>query len=177
MLTDSARFDEYIGILKSRVNQASLELSESADQVAPIGFRENAFTAVAMEILEDLGQLQNAELCYLNRRFGRAIGKCNAWCVDEDTGQLNIVTTIFTGAEPPGHVNATVLRTAAARAARVVLEARAKQHEGMEPASPAFDMMLRFHELQGEVSRLRVVVITDGIAANPRSPDPSTVGT
>ena len=57
MLTDSARFNDYIGILKNRVNQASLELSESADQVAPIAFRENAFTAVALEILEDLGQI------------------------------------------------------------------------------------------------------------------------
>ena len=171
MLTDSARFDEYLRILKNRVNQASIELSESADQVAPIGFRENAFTAVALEILEDLGQLQNAELCYLNRRFGRAIGKCNGWCVDEDTGQVNIVTTIFTGAQPPRNVNATVLTTAAARAARVVLGARAEQHQGMEPASPAFDMMLRLHELQGAVRRLRLVVITDGFAANLRSPD------
>ena len=130
MLTDSARFDEYLGILKNRVNQASLELSESADQVAPLGFRENAFTAVALETLEDLGQLQNAELCYLHRRFGRAIGKCNAWCVEEDTGQLNIVTTIFKGTAPPGHVNARDLETAAARAARVVLAARTVQHEG-----------------------------------------------
>ena len=174
MLTDSARFDEYLGILKNRVNQASLDLSESADQVAPIGFRENAFTAVALEILEDLGQLQNAELCYLDRRFGRALGKCNGWCVDDDTGQLNIVTTIFNGADPPGNVNATVLTTAAARAAKVVLEARTERHQEMEPASPAFDMMLRFHELQEEVSRLRVVVITDGIAANSQSTELST---
>ena len=174
MLTDSARFAEYLGILKNRVIQASLELPESADQVAPIGFRENAFTAVALEILEDLGQLQDAELCYLDRRFGRAIGKCNGWCVDEDTGQLNIVTTVFNGTESPRNVNATALTTAAARAARVVLEARAGRHQGMEPASSTFDMMLRFHELQGEVSRLRVVVITDGIAANPRSSDLST---
>ena len=174
MLTDSARFDEYLGILKNRVNQASLELSESADQVAPLGFRENAFTAVALETLEDLGQLQNAELCYLHRRFGRAIGKCNAWCVEEDTGQLNIVTTIFKGTAPPGHVNARDLETAAARAARVVLAARTVQHEGMEPASPTFDMMRRFHELRGEVGRFRVVVITDGIAAKPRSPSLGT---
>ena len=171
MLTDFPRFDDYIGVLKSRVNQASRELSESSDQVAPTRFRENAFTAVALEILEDLGQLQNAELCYLDRRFGRAIGKCNAWCVEEDTGQLNIVTTVFTGAESPGNVNATALTTAAARAVRVVQEAGAAQHDGMEPASPAFDMMLRLHHLQGEISRLRVVVITDGIAANPRASD------
>ena len=170
-MTESSRFYDYIGILKNRVNQAALELDESADAVAPIGFRENAFTAVVLEALEDLGQLQDAELCYLNRQFGRAIGKCNAWSVDEDTGQLNIVTTIFTGEEPPGNVNATVLTTAAGRAARVVLAARAAQHEGMEPASPAFDMMLRFHELQASVRRLRVVVITDGIAAKPRPPD------
>ena len=174
MLSDSARFHEYLGILKNRVNQASRELSESADQVAPLGFRENAFTAVVLETLEDLGQLQNAELCYLDRRFGRAIGKCNAWCVDEDTGQLNVVTTIFKGAEPLGHVNATDLETAAARAARVVLAARTVQHGGMEPASPTFDMMRRLHELQGEVGRVRVVVITDGIAANPRSPSLGT---
>ena len=174
MLTDFARFDEYLGILKNRVNQASLELSESADQVAPIGFRENAFTAVALEILEDLGQLQDTELCYLDRQFGRAIGKCNGWGVDEATGQMNIITTIFTGTRPPRNVNATTLRTAAARAARVVLEARSGQHERMEPASPAFDMMLRLHELQGAVSRIRVVVITDGFAASPRSLDLST---
>lgn len=174
MLADSARFDDYIGVLKSRVNQASHELSEDADQAAPIRFRENAFTTVALEILEELGQLQNAELCYFNGRFGRAIGKCNAWCVEEDTGQLNVVTTVFTGAESPGNVNATTVTKAAARAVRVVLGARAGHHEGMEPASPAFDMMLRFHQLKGDTSRLRVVVVTDGIATNPGSSDLST---
>ncbi|MXZ19566.1 MAG: AIPR family protein [Gemmatimonadetes bacterium] len=174
MLTDTARFDEYLGILKNRVNQASLELAESADQVAPLGFRENAFTAVALEILEDLGQLQDVELCYLDRRFGRAIGKCNAWGFDKEARQLHVVTTIFNGAEPPGSVNATTLTTAANRAVRVVQEARRVQHERMEPASPTFEMMRRFHELQAEVGRLQVVVITDGIAASLRSPDLGT---
>ena len=174
ILTDSAQFDEYVRILKNRVNQASLDLSESADQVAPVSFRENAFTTVVLETLEDLGQLQNVEECYLYRRFGRAIGKCNAWGVDEDTGQLNIVTTIFSGAEPAGNVNATALKIAAIRATRVVLKARAVQHDGMEPASPAFDMMRRLHELQEKVGRLRVVVITDGIAARPRFLDLGT---
>ena len=177
MLTDTARFDEYLGILKNRVNQASLELAESADHVAPLGFRENAFTAVALEILEDLGQLQDVELCYLDRRFGRALGKCNAWGVDEDEGQLNVVTTIYTGVEPPRSVNATELATAAARAVRVVQEARKLHHEAMEPASPAFEMMLRLHELQGSVNRLRVVAITDGIAANPSVSGPEQRGT
>ncbi|MDE2822621.1 MAG: AIPR family protein [Chloroflexota bacterium] len=174
MLTDSPRFEEYIGVFKNRLNQAALELSENADQVAPIGFRENVFTAVALEILEDLGQLQNVELCYLDRRFGRAIGKCNGWGVDEDAAQLNVVTTLFTEAEPPRRVNAAELKTATARAARVVREARKAEQWGMEPASRAFDMMLSLHELRNDVNRLRVVVLTDGIAAEARDLDLGT---
>ena len=166
MSTDQERVGEFIANLRSRVNDRAIEAAEDESGAVPMGFREEAFTAVVLEMLEDLGQVSGGDICHFDRRLGRGIGKLNAWNVDEENGQVDLFTTIFRGLENPTNINATDLSQAIRRAAHVYAEAHSGIHEQMEPASPDYDMMQRLHEVWPSITRLRVIVIADGTAAD-----------
>jgi hypothetical protein len=160
------RLFEYLTILRSRVNDRCLELAEETDQVTPVQFREEGFTAVVLEILEDLGQVAGCEQCYVDRRFGRGIGKINAWHLDPETRQLDLVTTIHMGNDVPEGVAGGEISKAVSRAVRIYHEAQHPHFREMEPASPVHDMMHRLNEEWHCIDRVQVVVIVDGFAGD-----------
>ncbi|CAA9325699.1 MAG: FIG01232333: hypothetical protein [uncultured Gemmatimonadetes bacterium] len=170
MTYEQDRYHEYLNVLRSRVNERSTELI-GADDVASVAFREEAFTSVVVDVLEELGQIASAQVCYFDRRVGRSAAKVNGWSVDEENGEIELITTLFRGLGEPGSVTATELSHAAHRAVRVYDAARNGYHTGMEPASQTYDMMQRLHQVSPEVTRLRVIVIADGNAPNGTVPD------
>jgi hypothetical protein len=164
--TDQERFAEFIANLRSRVNDRAIEIAEDDSGAVPLGFREEAFTGVVLEMLEDLGQVTGGDICFFDQRLGKSTGKLNAWNIDEENEQVDLFTTIYRGLETPLSITATDLTQAVRRAAHVYAEAHAAFHEQMEPASPKYDMMQRLHEVWPIINRLRVIVIADGIAAD-----------
>lgn len=159
-------FEEYLCALTSRVNDQAIEAATSIDEVSVVAFKEEVFTEVVLATLEDLGQLADTQICYFERKLGRGIGKLNAWGIDEENGQVTLVTTVFRGMGAPSSITRTELIQAIDRARRVFLEARRGLCSGMEPASDAYDMMQRLYEVRDRVDRLRILVIGDGHAAD-----------
>lgn len=159
-------FEEYLSTLSSRVSNQAIEAATGIDDVGVVAFREEAFTEVVLATLEDLGQLADTQNCYFDRRLGRGIAKVNAWGLDEENGQVTLVTTIFRGLGTPASITRTELNQATDRALRVFSEACRDWFSEMEPASDAFDMMQRLHEVHDQVDRVRIVVIGDGIAVD-----------
>jgi len=167
VMSDDPRLDEYLLRLRGEVADAAIEAEEGTDDVGVVSFREDAFTEVILGSLEDHGQVSDVNVCFLERRLGRGFGRVNAWHCDPDNGLVTLVTTIFRGLGDPGSITRTELTQATGRAVRVFLAARKGYHKEMEPASDAFDMMERLHEVSGSVDRVRVVLIGDGFAADP----------
>ena len=132
--------------------------------MAPAGFREEAFTEVMLETLEDLGQTAGHEICYFDRKLGRSVGRLNAWYYNEESGELDLITTLFNGLRDPRNVGTTELAQVVKRAVHVFMAARDGIHLEMEPASASYDLMQRVHEIWTSVDRVRVVVLVDGIA-------------
>jgi len=159
-------FDDYLSTLISRVANQAIETVTDTDDVGVVAFREEAFTKVILDTLEDLGQLADTQICYFDRRLGRGTGKVNAWGLDEENGQVTLVTTIFRGLGTPVNISRTELIQTIERAFRVFIEARRDWASEMEPASDEFDMMQRLHEVRDQVDRVRIVVIADGYAAD-----------
>lgn len=166
-MTDEPGIGEYAIQLSARITEKALELRDEEADVTAMAFREDAFTAVVVEALGDMGQLSDVELCYFDSRIGRYAAKVNGWSLDEEGGQVDLVTTIFRNETTPGTIPGSELKEASRRAARVVVEAHRGLHLEMEPASPTFDMMQRLHEAAGSITRVRVVLVTDGIARDP----------
>jgi hypothetical protein len=152
--------EDYREALEARITEKTHEFEGEFD-VAPVGFRESAFTEVGIESLLDLGQVPDIQPCYFDRSVGRYAVKVNGWAVDELSGEIDLVTTIYNGRRGSDSVPPSEVRKAVGRAARVVAEAYRGIHEQMEPASPAWDMMQSLHAVAGSVSRVRVVVLTD----------------
>jgi hypothetical protein len=163
-VSDQERFSEYLSALRARVNERCLHEGEDPTTVAPTGFREEAFTEIVLESLEDLGQSAGHEICYFDRKLGRSIGRLNAWYYHEESGELDLFTTVFYGLAEPRSVGASELAQAVKRAVHVFMAARDGIHLEMEPASATYDFMQRVHEVWATIDRLRVVVLVDGTA-------------
>lgn len=158
--------EEYRDVLESRTTARSLEVDGQFDDPAT-EFRETAFTQVVLETLLDLGQVPDIDIVYFERTLGRYAVKVNGWAIDEDSGEVDLLTTVYRGKGESDSVPPAELRKVVSRAARVVAEAHRGVHREMEPASPSWDMMEALHSASEEVSRVRVVVLTNGLAKDP----------
>lgn len=165
-MSEDPRLAAFLERFRSQVLEAALEEAEGADDVAATAFREEAFTRVMLDFLEDHGHLSDVETCYVERRIGRGVGKLNAWQVDGDNGTAALVTTIYRGIPEPSSIPASELNQAVERALRVFAEARNGLHHNLEPASCEFDMMERIYNEGAVVDQVRVVVLADGFAAD-----------
>ena len=166
-MSDDPRLNEFLAALRAEVNDAAIEEVQGTDDVASVLFREQAFSQVMVEFLEDHGQLADTELCFVEKYFGRAIGKYNGWHVDVDNGVATVITTIYRGLDGLRSITATELTQVIRRAVRAFEAALDGSHRDMEPATCAYDSMEAFHSTSGEIDRLRVVVLGDGFAADP----------
>ena len=166
MSSDESRFVEYVAELRARVAERCLQLSETPIDVAPTEFRENGFTEVVLDVLQDLGHVVDPEICYLEHRFGRYAARLNAWTYDEDEARLDLVSTVYNDLTGNTSVPAGELSQVARRALRVFLSASEPVYDEMEPASASFDMMHRLHQVRAEVERIRIIILVNGIAGD-----------
>ena len=163
-MTEQDRFAEFLHTLRARVNDRCLGASDDSISAVSAGYREEAFTEVMLETLEDLGQIAGAELCFFERRMGTANGKVNAWYFDEQNGSIDLFATMYRGLGDPANVTKTDLSNTVARAAQVLTGAQKGFYRQMEPASATYDMMQRLYELGRLVDRVRVIVFVDGVS-------------
>jgi len=151
---------EYLRQLESRTTQQTHDDAGDSD-VTSVEFRESAFTDVVLDTLLELGQVPDIETCYFRRSIGRYAVKVNGWACDRESGEVDLVTTLYAGEHGPDSFPPSEVRAAVSRAARAVAEAHRGVHTEMEPASPAWDMMQLLHEALCDVTRVRVIVVTD----------------
>lgn len=155
------QLENFVSSLGDQILDRASEMGDAAP--------EQAFTSVALELLEDLGQVAGFELCEFDRRLGRSIGKANAWFADEDNERVDLFTTIY--ADQSANIGRKEVVQAVTRAANVYLEARTDYYTTLEPASAQFDMMQRLNEVWPVTDRLRVIVLVNGFATNPGDVD------
>jgi hypothetical protein len=165
-VNEDPRLASFMTRLRSQIADAAIEEVVGNDDVAVTTFREEAFTEVLIGFLEDHGQIADAEICYLDRRLGRGIGKVNAWHCDADEGVGTLVTTIYRGLPDPTSITASELTQAVERALRVFKHAKDGAHKDMEPASCTFDMMEYLHKHAAEIDRVRIVLLADGFGSD-----------
>ena len=128
-----------------------------------VDFRENAFTEIVVEYLFEIGMVENGQVCHCETRVGRGIGKVNGFGFNDDEDSLVVFTSIFLDSGSPGTVPSEEIRRGAERAARFVERCFEGVHGNMEVASDAYSMASRIHELEGNLDRIRVFVLSDGV--------------
>lgn len=155
--------DEFLTQFRGEMVAAAVQ--EWEGDAMPSRLRENIFTRQFLDRLEDRQAVPGGEVCYLEKTLrGRQV-KINGWYVDELESRLDVFASVFLDAALEVPIAKEEVRKAIVRAVRAVAEARRGSHVRMEPADDALEMMDQIHEKRNEVSRVRVLVFTDGVIA------------
>ena len=123
--------------------------------------RPEAFTRRMIDILVEAGELEEALPAY---RRDRGVEIAGYGVEDDDT--LNLIACDYRGDVPPGSVTRTDVLTAMRRLEGMWERCRDRPyHEQLEESSDAYDMARHIHLAARGIRRIRMILITDGLAA------------
>lgn len=152
----------------ARFNAEVVDRASGADGEDP-RFKETAFTELMLERLEDpIGATENALEAYFEGPVDRGRAKVNGYAVNDEADALDLFITLFRNASDVVPVPTDEIKRAVEQALRYYRGAAGGIHQTMEPSSPAFDMSARIHALRETIRRVRVLVLTDGVAATSK---------
>lgn len=129
-------------------------------------YSENAFTGIVMDYLSEAGMVDEPCICHFEGTWGRGSGKVivSGYAIPEDEARLDIFATIFCGNREPQTVSKEDVAKTAGRAAKFFEAACNGIHETLEPASTIAGLAARIKRCAETIERVRVFVLTDGIA-------------
>ena len=131
---------------------------------ATTDFKENVFTQQFVEYLvEDIGALEDPEICFYSKATGKGYIKTNGFNYDEGRRVLSLLVSIYRGGSSPS-VSPTDIQKVAkqtTRFHRATIDDKGL-HVDMEPSSDQFSMVQRIHEVQDGTDTVRIIVFVDG---------------
>lgn len=114
-----------------------------------------------LETFVEIGEVENAADCHLKQRGIEVSG----YGID-DGDTLNLIATLQRGAVPPVSVPRGEIETAFRRLRGLWERCRDRPlHESLEESSDGWGMALEIHRSAPEIRRIRMYVVTDGLAA------------
>ncbi|MBK8293664.1 MAG: AIPR family protein [Solirubrobacterales bacterium] len=133
-----------------------------ADMDGAERMRSEVFTRLLIETLMEVGEVEEAVPCYYRSRGIEVHG----YGVD-DGDTLNLITTIYSGDGSVATVKKSDLGKVAKRALAFVekcLNPSRPLHLDLEESSEAYDMALHVNGVAGDIRRVRLFVLTDGVS-------------
>ena len=122
-------------------------------------FTSEAFVELFTEYLATSGEIEDATVCFYQGNRARV----DAFMSDEEEGRLDLFAVIQTKSAPPVRVQRADVDRVFRRLSRFFESARDGLHEQIEVSSPAYDMAAEVHRVAGLRSRIRFVLLTDGL--------------
>jgi hypothetical protein len=174
--------DEFAKKLHAEVldRRQSLVPSSGPDGYSP--FSETIFTELVLESLQEIGMVSEPELCSHIGRFRNSEVKLSAYAFSEEDDEgagpeeVDLFVTHYRGLDVPEFLPTEDLRAEAAKALRfykAVMETDFRFQ--LDEASDAFAFAERLHSLKGVLRKVRIFVLTDGIAREKKF-KPNLVG-
>lgn len=139
--------------------QDVLARSEMAGEEA---FHEQAYAQIALEQLAEAGELDDAVVC-LHRSIGIQI---SGYAVSEDGESLDLLVAIHTNEVPPRTVLKSEMTDSFKRATKFLEQSTRGYFKSIEEATSAFDLAQMIQMEWRNYSRVRFILITDGLCRN-----------
>jgi hypothetical protein len=92
-MPDDREFAAFINLLDAEVMERCRGTGEDCD--ASPDFKENVFTQIFAERLEDIGTVDDPVFCFFQKSTGHGTLKANGFCYDEDRRVLTIFLAIY----------------------------------------------------------------------------------
>jgi len=148
---------------ESIMQQVQLEAEQSEDGE----FLENAFTRLVGSKLTDAGETDDPGVCCFRARGM----KVNGYALDEDQTRLDLLVSDYRGLGSAPRISKSEVQEGFRHLMSFVNLCLSKRYEILEVSSPAYDLALTLNDLRTSLDTIRMIYITDGIAADATWPD------
>jgi hypothetical protein len=138
-------------------------LVKCADDAEP-ELREDAFTEVVLELLQEHNEADGASVCYWNAKGqGRTpSAKVNAWALSGDGATLDLFVALYRGSGVPEVVTRLEVDTHYKQVRGFLRRALDGFHTKVEEANDVFEAMRRIYEARETLATVRLFFVTDG---------------
>jgi hypothetical protein len=127
--------------------------------------REDAFTELVLELLNEHNESDGAEVCYhsAGSRGRLPAAKVNAWSLSGDGATLDLFVVLYHGTGRPEPVTRSAVVDHYKLLKGFLRRARDGFHAQMEESHEAFEAARRIHEAKDSLTTVRLFLLTDGI--------------
>jgi len=157
-MTSNTTFEEFAESFHQDVKAQSQDVETEY-------FEEEQFTELMLLFLADISEIDDFEIC---SHQARGI-KVNAYNFSNETNSregifLDLFVSSYTGEFPPLSISKTEIQTQFKRLQTFFNNAVTHNYLNLEESSPAFDLSDKIYQLRENILRVRLFVLTDGIA-------------
>ncbi len=150
------------------LQQDILALAESEENVQMLA---DSFTEIVFDMMSEAGECEDSTVCY-----HRATGiEVSGYAVDEEEGRLDLFMSIHTNITPPETVTRQRVEVGFRRLRSFFDWCSRGGYVELEESSPVFDMASHIYQVRGDLTKLRLFVITDGKTTIDKLPQ-DTIG-
>lgn len=127
------------------------------------GIREEKFTEIVLEYLEEAGETEGAIPCREIREnsIGNRIHKINGYALSEGYETVDIFITIFKGNIDIGRIYSEELRAAVNLSTRFLQNILTGKMEGIEETAPVFDFVNTVNKIFKDIVRVNIYILSD----------------
>lgn len=139
------------------------ELSDAVITGSAGGIREEKFTEIALDLLEEAGETEGARTCREIRenRIGNRIHKINGYAISEGYETIDLFITVFGGGTELGRLYVDDLRTAISLSTRFLQSLLSGKITGVEDTAPVSDFLRTIKAYGNQVVRVNIYVLSD----------------
>jgi hypothetical protein len=139
------------------------ELSDAVITGSAGGIREEKFTEMALDLLEEAGETEGARPCreIKENRIGNRIHKINGYAISEGFETIDLFITVFGGGTEQGRLYADDLRTATSLSTRFLQSLLSGKITGVEDTAPVSDFLRTIKVYANQVVRANIYVLSD----------------
>lgn len=161
---DNNELDVFLRGLKIEVDEASSGLSDGKPSEPE--FYLNSFTKIVLERLEEVGEIENYELCYYQLKTGSGWIQINGYAVREEEETIDLfVTEIGSGVNANTVPHADLLKRFK-NAIRFYKYSAKGAYKDTEPTSQVYAMMRDIADYAEIIRIVRVFILVSGIASS-----------
>jgi hypothetical protein len=152
--------------LEQFANDLHQEVQVRAGDATNPQMREDAFTELVLELLNEHNESDGAEVCYLaTGRHGRLpAAKLNAWALSGDGATLDLFVVLYQGTGSPELVPRSAVVDHFKLLRGFLRRAREGFHQQLEESHESFEAARRIHESNDTLTTVRLFLLTDGVA-------------
>lgn len=133
------------------------------------GIQEQIFTQLAIDLLADAGETENARVCFDRKedKLGRTMHKLNGYALSENYETLDLFITVFKGVDNPFTLTKQETESSINQIERFFRNAVYKDYiKEIEESSEVFDLahtLAEVKEVKEFLSRVNIFILTNGV--------------